>query len=254
MYQSTKSNSSGECRCHSSRASRCAAQAYEAISCHLQERDTPPAYNLASFVSSAMDKEAERLILESINKNFVDSNAYPRTSDIERRCVQIIAQLFHAPRKSNARLERSYEATELAGGVEPAAEAISTTAVGSSTVGSSEAVMLCTLAMKRRWLQAHRNRHETAEQTKGHLRKLNIVMGSTAHVCWMKAAQYFDLSIETLPISRDRFVLHPEEAVDAIDEYTIGICCILLGSLLESGAKLILTFLGAPHILATTMT
>jgi glutamate decarboxylase len=83
--------------------------------------------NLATFVTTWMEPEAERLMAESFDKNMIDKDEYPQTAEIERRCVNIVADLFHAP---------------------PGGEA-----VGVSTIGSSEAVMLAGLTMKWRWRQ-----------------------------------------------------------------------------------------------------
>lgn len=61
-------------------------------------------------------------------KNITHLEAYPASNHIEVRCVNMIARLFNAPLSS------------------PDADA-----VGVSTLGSSEAVMLSVLAAKRRW-------------------------------------------------------------------------------------------------------
>ena len=72
--------------------------------------------NMATFVTTWMEPEADRLMAETFDKNMIDKDEYPQTAEIERRCVNIVADLFNAP----------------AGG----------DAVGVSTIGSSEAVML----------------------------------------------------------------------------------------------------------------
>lgn len=72
------------------------AAAAEQIVRELLELDGTPALNLASFVSTWMEPEAERLLADSLSKNFIDQEEYPRTSEIERRCVSILADLFHA--------------------------------------------------------------------------------------------------------------------------------------------------------------
>lgn len=53
-------------------------------------------------------------------------------------------------------------------------------ALGCSTVGSSEAIILATLAMKRRW--------QTARKEKGlPYDKPNMIMGTNCQVAWHKA-------------------------------------------------------------------
>lgn len=143
-----------------------------------------------------MEEEAERLIMKSLAKNFVDHKAYPQTGDIERKCVNMVAELYHAPMESNEQ------------------------AVGTSTLGSSEAIMLATLAMKNRWMQKQRSPETVCS-------KPNIIMSSAVHVCWQKAAKYFDVEVRYVYCTDDRYVLDPATAVDLVDERTVGICCIL---------------------------
>ena len=86
--------------------------------------------NLATFVTTWMDPEARELMADTFDKNMIDKDEYPVTAAIEQRCVCMVADLFHA---ENLRDD------------DPAS------AIGVSTVGSSEAVMLAGLAMKWRW-------------------------------------------------------------------------------------------------------
>jgi glutamate decarboxylase len=164
---------------------------------HYLSRDTNPRFNLATFVSTYMEPEAKRLIVDSLSKNFVDPRAYPRTADIERRCVSILANLYHLPSSNDE------------------------VVVGTSTLGSSEAIMLALLAMKAKWVE----RQQAAG--KDGRAKPNLIMSSVVQVCWQKAARYFDVDIQYVNCSEDRFVLDPTMAVGLVNEQTIGICCIL---------------------------
>src|ERR1700759_693165 len=49
--------------------------------------------NLATFVTTWMEPEARVLIDASLDKNIVDKDEYPRTAELERRCVSILADL-----------------------------------------------------------------------------------------------------------------------------------------------------------------
>ena len=80
--------------------------------------------------------------------------------------------------------------------------------------------MLGTLAMKRRW----QNRRKAAGKDAS---KPNIIMNSAVQVCWEKAARYFDIEERYVYCTQDRYVIDPEEAVNLIDENTIGIAAIL---------------------------
>src|SRR6187549_3454731 len=105
--------------------------------------------NLATFVTTWMDPEADKLMAEAFDKNMIDKDEYPQTAEIERRCVNIVADLFNAPTTGDA--------------------------VGVSTIGSSEAVMLGGLAMKWRW----RARQEAAGRS---TERPNMVLGSNVQV------------------------------------------------------------------------
>lgn len=154
--------------------------------------------NLATFVTTWMDPEASALMAESFDKNMIDKDEYPATAAIEQRCVCMVADLFHA---ENLRDD------------DPAS------AIGVSTVGSSEAVMLGGLALKWRW------RQRVGEDWKN--RTPNLVMGSNVQVVWEKFCRYFDVEPRYLPMGEDRYVITPEQVVDAVDENTIGVVAIL---------------------------
>src|SRR5689334_1204968 len=150
--------------------------------------------NLATFVTTWMEPEAQRLMAEAFDKNMIDKDEYPATAEIERRCVNIVADLFHA---------QPHE-----------------TAVGVSTIGSSEAVMLAGLALKWRW----RARRMAAGLPTD---RPNLVLGSNVQVVWEKFCRYWDVEARYIPIRHGRYVISPEEVVARIDENTIGVVAIL---------------------------
>lgn len=134
---------------------------------------------------------------EALPKNFIDYEEYPQTAEIQNRCVAMIARLFNAPTQSDDE-----------------------NAMGTSTVGSSEAIMLGVLCMKRRW--QNRRKAEGKDYSKP-----NIVMNSAVQVCWEKACRYFEVEERYSYCTEDRYVIDPAEAVDLVDENTIGICAIV---------------------------
>lgn len=165
--------------------------------------DGNPELNLATFVTTWMDEEADRLMTETANKNAIDWDEYPQTVELQDRCVNMLARLFHAP-----------DAGGTNGGADDEA------AVGTATVGSSEAIHLAGLAMKWRWRKAR--------QADGldHDRP-NIVMGANVQVCWEKFARYFDVEPRYVPLSDERFVIGVPEAMAMVDDRTIGVVGIL---------------------------
>ncbi|WP_116375397.1 glutamate decarboxylase [Mycobacterium sp. MFM001] len=154
--------------------------------------------NLATFVTTWMDPEAGKLMAETFDKNMIDKDEYPATAAIERRCVCMVADLFHA---------------------EGLKDDDPSSATGVSTIGSSEAVMLGGLALKWRW------RAKVGKDWRK--RTPNLVMGSNVQVVWEKFCRYFDVEPRYLPMEEGRYVITPEQVVDAVDENTIGVVAIL---------------------------
>ena len=154
--------------------------------------------NMATFVTTWMEPEAEKLMAEAFDKNMIDKDEYPQTAEIERRCVNIVADLFHAP-----------------GGQGDAGDA-----VGVSTIGSSEAVMLGGLAMKWRWRQRREAAGLPADRP-------NMVLGSNVQVVWEKFCRYWDVEPRYVPIARGRYVVDPDDVMARVDENTIGVIPIL---------------------------
>ncbi|MET9818054.1 glutamate decarboxylase [Streptomyces sp. NPDC006355] len=149
--------------------------------------------NLATFVTTWMEPEAGVLMAECRDKNMIDKDEYPRTAELERRCVAMLADLWHAP--------------------DPAA------AVGCSTTGSSEACMLAGMALKRRWAKRNADRYPGARP--------NLVMGVNVQVCWEKFCNFWEVEARLVPMEGDRFHLDPQAAAELCDENTIGVVGIL---------------------------
>ncbi|MFC7472100.1 hypothetical protein ACFQVA_38225 [Actinomadura keratinilytica] len=49
--------------------------------------------NLATFVTTWMEPEGAAVMAQCRDKNLIDKDEYPRTAEIERRCVAILADL-----------------------------------------------------------------------------------------------------------------------------------------------------------------
>ena len=150
--------------------------------------------NVATFVSTWMEPQAEKLLTECFDKNMIDKDEYPQTADIEMRCVNILSRLWNAPDADQA--------------------------TGCSTIGSSEAAMLGGLALKRRWQKRRKTEGKPSDRP-------NLVMGINVQVCWEKFANYWDVEMRLVPMEGDRFHLSAEEAVARCDENTIGVVAVL---------------------------
>jgi glutamate decarboxylase len=157
--------------------------------------DGRPNLNLASFVHTWMEPEADRLIMENISKNMSDADEYPAMMDIHARCISMLAHLWGVQKGE--------------------------TAVGSATTGSSEAIHLGGLAMKQLW-------KEKRQAAGKDISKPNIIMGANAQVALEKFARYFDVEARILPVSQEsRYVLDPKLVGENVDENTIGVFVIL---------------------------
>ena len=58
--------------------------------------------NLATFVTTWMEPEAASLMADTFDKNMVDKDEYPQTAELEMRCVNMLADLWHAPSDGRA--------------------------------------------------------------------------------------------------------------------------------------------------------
>jgi len=66
-------------------------------------------------------------MIENMPKNLADADEYPALMAIHQRCISMLAHLWRIPKDE--------------------------TAIGTATTGSSEAIHLGGLAMKRRWVE-----------------------------------------------------------------------------------------------------
>jgi len=156
--------------------------------------DGNPALNLASFVTSWMEPQANALAAETLDKNLIDQDEYPQTEVIHQRVVTMIGRLFHAP-----------------AGEQP---------TGTATIGSSEAIMLAMLAHKRSWQQRRRQAGLDVERP-------NLVIGADVHTCWEKFCNYFEVEAKIVPMGEDRFTIGPDEVEGMLDERTIAVAGVL---------------------------
>jgi glutamate decarboxylase len=171
--------------------------------------------NLATFVTTWMDRQADMLIAECVPKNLIDKDEYPQTAELENRCVNVIAELWNA--------SGAEEAT------------------GSSTTGSSEACMLGGLALKWNWRRARAAAGAPTDRP-------NLVMGANVQVVWEKFCRYWDVEARLVPVGPATH-LTAEAAVSHCDENTIGVVAIL-GSTFDGSYEPVLDIANALDALA----
>ena len=154
--------------------------------------DGIPERNLATFVTTWMEPEAQEIISGSLDRNFIDHAEYPQTAEIEQRCIRMLATLFHAPGETT----------------------------GARTQGSSEAIMLGALSLKWKW----RQRREAAGKDTS---RPNLIFGGDVHVVWEKFCRYFDVEPRIVPLQPDKYTIGPEDVEPHVDENTIGVAAVL---------------------------
>jgi glutamate decarboxylase len=151
-----------------------------------------PERNLATFVTTWMEPEARIVIDANLHRNFIDHAEYPQTFEIQQRCIRMLAELFHAPGETT----------------------------GTSTQGSSEAIMLGALSLKWKW----RQRREADDKPTD---KPNLVFGGDVHVVWEKFCRYFDVEPRIVPLQPGKYTIGPEDIEPHIDENTIGVAAVV---------------------------
>src|ERR1700761_957253 len=151
-----------------------------------------PNRNLATFVTTWMEPEAQQLIAENNYRNFIDHAEYPISADIEKRCIRMLADLYNAPGETT----------------------------GARTQGSSEAIMLGALSLKWKWRERQKAAGRPIDQP-------NLVFGGDVHVVWEKFCRYFDVEPRIVPLQPGKYTIGPDDVEPHVDENTIGVAAVL---------------------------
>ena len=151
-----------------------------------------PERNLATFVTTWMEPEARAVIDANLHRNFIDHAEYPQTFAIQQRCIRMLAELFHAPGETT----------------------------GTSTQGSSEAIMLGALSLKWKWRQRREADGKPTDRP-------NLVFGGDVHVVWEKFCRYFDVEPRIVPLQPGKYTIGPEDVEPHVDENTIGVAAVV---------------------------
>lgn len=152
---------------------------------------TNPMLNLATFVTTYMDKYATKLMNEAININYIDETEYPRIAVMNGKCINILANLWNTPEKAQWK-------------------------TGALGIGSSEACMLGGIAA---WLRWRKKRMALGKPYD----KPNFVISAGAQVVWEKFGQLWQIEMRQVPLTREYTTLDPKQALEMCDENTICI-------------------------------
>ena len=124
-----------------------------------------------------------------------DNDEYPQLIELTQRCISILAEIWNCDPQN--------------------------TPIGCSTTGSSEAIMLGGLAMKKRW------EHKMLAKGKS-ISNPNIIMSSACQVALEKFARYFEVECRLVPVSQSsNYCLDPKVLHQYVDENTIGVFVIM---------------------------
>ena len=132
------------------------------------------------------------MIDDNLHRNFIDHAEYPQTFEIQQRCIRMLAELFHAPGETT----------------------------GTSTQGSSEAIMLGALSLKWKWRERREADGKATDSP-------NLVFGGDVHVVWEKFCRYFDVEPRIVPLQPGKYTIGPEDVEPHIDENTIGVAAVV---------------------------
>lgn len=163
---------------------------------HIHEKlqmEGQPHLNVASFVTTWMEPEAEQLAYESISKNLVNVAEYAYTESIHRQVIAMTANLFHAelPKWDP---ESGEEAP----------------IIGTTTVGSSEAVMLGLLVHKWNWVHRKGVRRHAKDRP-------FLIFGTHTHACFAKFAKYFDVEVKWVHLRPGLYGVTAEQVKEILE-------------------------------------
>lgn len=160
-----------------------------------------------------------------------------RAADLDWRSGKVWAYVFDPGEEAEAVIKRAYMAYLTENGLDPTAfpsllrfenEVVAMAAhhlggdeqvVGNFTSGGTESIILA-VKTARNWARARRPELATSAQ------RPKIVLPSTAHAAFHKAAHYLDLEVTLVDVDPDTFLADVDKMRAAIDEHTI----MLVGS------------------------
>jgi glutamate decarboxylase len=152
--------------------------------------DAQPQRNLASFVTTSMEEEAEQLACESLNKNLINTAEYPETEAMQQRVIHMIASLFHADTRAAGHHEGF---------------------LGTTTVGSSEAIMLALLAHKWNWKKRRNPRRSGKDRP-------YLIIGTHTHACFAKFARYFDVEVKWICLEPGQYAITAAQVQSVLEK------------------------------------
>ena len=144
--------------------------------------DMRPGLNLGTFCNEAYtDPWGEKIVRDSIKKNFIDCTEYPGSILTEKRSIRMIAR----------ELGTTFDEPDPTDPQEESKQGF----YGTATIGSSEAVMLGLIAHKFIWNLKHRvllKYHSDLNIPVDPRDRPVVLMSDHVHRCWDKFCRYYD--------------------------------------------------------------
>ncbi|MGQ2384064.1 glutamate decarboxylase [Lactiplantibacillus plantarum] len=166
---------------------------------HYRLNEAKADQNLATFCTTEMEPQADKLMLSALNTNAIDKSEYPKTAAMENYCVSFLAHLWGVP--DGQKMYKDF--------------------IGTSTVGSSEGCMLGGLSLLLEW--KHRAKDAGFDIDDLHTHKPNLVIMSGYQVVWEKFCTYWNVELRQVPIDGEHMSMDMDHVMDYVDENTIGI-------------------------------
>ena len=171
---------------------------------HFRLNEAKANQNLATFCSTQMEPQADKLMASAMNTNAIDKSEYPKTAAMEDRCAAMIGHMWGIPEDEKFRKDF----------------------IGTSTVGSSEACMLGGLSMLFSW--KHRAKANGIDIDDLHNHKPNMIIGSGYQVVWEKFCTYWNVEMRQVKLEHgsNESSLNIKKAMSMVDENTIVIVAV----------------------------
>jgi glutamate decarboxylase len=151
--------------------------------------DIPSVRNLGTYVTTQPEPARRHLVQPFTGYNAINRAEYPGVTAMETACLRMLAQLWHGDEQ----------------------------VAGCATTGSSEAALVAGAMMRRRWRSATVQTDRAPE----------LVVCSSAHVCWLKFCDLWGGQLRS--VQRDPVTLRadPQALADLCTADTIGVVATL---------------------------
>ena len=161
--------------------------------------DSSPAVNLSSFSNRQLDEWGRQIVQENWGKNHINKKEYNRCKLIEQRLIWMMGDLLgitFAPGENDPDTSNRF--------------------YGTTTAGSSEAIMLGLIAHRQNWKAKNR-----INPKRNPLDKPFVLLSTHTHTCWAKYCQYFEVGAIYVPIEAPEFALKGSQVASILEQFIL---------------------------------